>query len=77
MSNFKQVTETEFKEFLDSYPNKLEFNVSRMCEPPMGSHNDFTDGKVWPESMVTKVILTNGEAYYNHEPNTYYVKEDV
>lgn len=77
MSDFKQVTETEFKEFIDNYPNKLDWNVVMFCEPPMGNHNDFTDGKVWPESMVTKVFLTNGEAYYNNEPNTYYIKDVV
>nr|DAH57223.1 MAG TPA: hypothetical protein [Caudoviricetes sp.] len=77
MTDFKQVSEAEFKEFIDNYPNKLEFNVSRMCEPPMGSHNDFSDGKIWPESMVTQVILTNGEAYYDNEPNTYFIKEVV
>lgn len=74
MSKFKQVTEQEFNEFVDNYPNKLLWNVTRICEPPMGNHNDFTSGKVWPESMVTKVVLTNGEAYYDHEPNSYYVK---
>ena len=77
MSNFKKVTKVQFDEFVKNYPNKLEWNVTRICEPAMGNHNDFSDGKVWPESMVTKVSLTNGEAYYNNEPNTYYIKEEI
>lgn len=77
MSDFKLVTKEEFDEFVKNYPNKLEWNVTGICEPPMGNHNDFTNGKVWPQSMVTKVCLTRGEAHYDHEPNTYYIKENV
>jgi hypothetical protein len=56
MNNFIEVTRDEYLEFIRNYPNKLEFDCIGMCEPPLGSYNDFSDGKVWPESMVAKEV---------------------
>lgn len=58
MSNdFKTVTKEEFDLFVKSYGKPLVYDVSHISDPPMGNHNDFSDGKVWPESMVTRVFL--------------------
>lgn len=56
---YKKVSKEEFDNFVKNYPNskKLNWDVFRACEPPMGSFNDFSDGKVWPESMVAKVFM--------------------
>lgn len=75
MSNFKQVTKEEFDKFVSEYPNKLDWDVTGICEPPLGSHNDFTEGKVWPESMVTKVRLFDGSDYHMNRQAEYFVKE--
>ena len=78
MSNFKQVSKEEFKQFIENYPNKLEWDVAGMCEPPYGSYNDFSDGKVWPESVVASVIMNEamkGHPAYNGELNEYKIKE--
>ena len=54
MNKFKKVTREEYFAFIRDYPNKLVFDCTGICEPPMGSYNDFTDGKKWPESIVAK-----------------------
>lgn len=77
MKGFKEVTKEEFQEFVKSYPNKLDWNVSGACEPPLGGHNDFTDGKVWPESMVTKVFIMDGSDYYGGKFSEYYIKDSI
>lgn len=52
--DFIEVTREEYLAFIREYPRKLEFDCIGICEPPLGSYNDFSDGKVWPESMVAK-----------------------
>lgn len=74
MVGFKVVSKEEFQNFVKNYPNVLDWNVTGICEPPLGSHNDFTLGN-WPESMVTKVILMDGSEYYGGKTNEYYIKE--
>ena len=66
---FDKVTKKEFKDFVSNYPNKLDWDVTTICEPPMGNYNDFTKGKVWPESMVAIVRLMDGYPY----PNEYFI----
>lgn len=42
----------------------------------MLSYNDFSDGKIWPESMIAKVILnTEMKDFpgYQGEPDDYYL----
>lgn len=76
MERFKQVSESEFNEFVKSYPSKLDWDVTGICDPPLGSHNDFSLGN-WPESMVTKVILheaMSGHPAYKGEENEYFIK---
>ena len=65
--NFKKVSKEEFENFVKNHKNfkDLDWNIFRACEPPLGSYNDFSNGKVWPESMVAKISLDwmgpNGE----------------
>jgi len=75
MSEFKQVSREQYESFVASYPNKLSYDVTCICEPPMGSYNDFSDGKVWPESMVAKVRMYDGSAYYEGQQAEYFIKE--
>ena len=75
MKEFREVSKEEFDEFVKNYPNKLEWNVTTICEPPLGNHNDFMDGKVWPESMVTKVKLYDGSEYHLRKKPMYYISE--
>lgn len=72
MKAFKQVSKEEFESFLTSYPRPLSKNIARMFEPAMFTANDFTLGG-WPDSVVAKASLTEGEAYYDNEPTTYYI----
>lgn len=46
-----------FDQHVKDYPNKLTRDLAGMCDPPMLSYNDFTNGNVWPESMVAKASL--------------------
>ena len=69
MNDFKKVTEQEFSEFVRNYPTPLDYDVCFVPVPPLGSHNDFSGGKVWPESMVTRVNLHSKGKY------DYYIKK--
>lgn len=56
MHKFKGVSREEYLEFIASWPNKLWFDCTGVCEPPLGSYNDFSGGKVWPDSIVAKEV---------------------
>lgn len=51
---FKEVTREEYLVFVKNYPTKLHFDCTGICDPPLGSYNDFSHGKVFPESIVAK-----------------------
>lgn len=65
-SKFIEVSREEYLAFIRNYPNKLVFDCTSICEPPLGSYNDFSHNKVWPESMVAKEVRDwigpNGES---------------
>lgn len=65
MTKFKQVNKQDFYSFIESWPNKLNYDVAGMFEPPLASYNDFSGGKMWPESIVAKIKMDwlgpNGE----------------
>lgn len=73
MNNFKKVTKEEFDEFIKNYPRQLEKDVSGICEPPLLTYNDFSNGQVWPESVVAKVNLYESFPIYGWESNKYYI----
>lgn len=75
MKGYKQVTKEEFEDFRDNYGSKLEVDVTAICEPPLLSLNDFSDGKVWPESIVAKAYLMDGSDYYGGKTTEYFLKE--
>lgn len=54
LSEFKQVSVDEFRQFIRDYPHKLIVDICGISEPPLVSYNDFTAGLVWPESIVAK-----------------------
>ena len=56
-NKFKKVDKKEFDVFVKNYPNPLGWDVAGMFEPPVGSYNDFSNGKIWPESVVAKVSM--------------------
>jgi hypothetical protein len=70
MMGFRKVTEQEYRDFITTYPLPLKTDYTAICEPPMLSHNDFSGGKVWPESMVAKQF----EALYG-DPAEYWIKD--
>ena len=73
---FKKVTKVEFYAFIKEYPIKLEYDVTGICEPPLGTFNDFRSGKMWPESVVAKITLNEimkRHPSYHGEPNDYYI----
>jgi len=74
MKKPKIVTKEEFDNFINTYPSKLEVDVMGICEPPLKTYNDFSDGKIWPESAVASVVLNTamvGFPGYNGEPDEY------
>lgn len=77
-----EVSKEEFDEYISNYPNKLEIDVTGICEPPLKTYNDFTNNKAWPESVVASVSLYESfpkdPKYYPYvwEPNVYRIKEE-
>jgi hypothetical protein len=75
MTEFTQVTEEEFKTFLNEYPkSKLEWNCTGICEPPIGTYNDFSLGD-WPESIVAKINMFDGSEYHGYKQKEYFIAE--
>ncbi|MNN67777.1 hypothetical protein D3C81_1834330 [compost metagenome] len=71
---YRQVEKEEFEAFVKSYPNELRWDVTGICEPPLGTYNDFTKGN-WPESIVAKVKLMDGSSYYDFKTDEYFILE--
>jgi hypothetical protein len=62
---YKPVEKEEFDSFVKDYPSALEWDVCKIGDPALGSYNDFSDGKKWPESMVAKISLhSDGKKEY-------------
>ncbi len=64
---FKEVPEAEFWAYVNGYPIKLDWNVSGIYDPPLGTYNDFRLG-VWPESVAAWVVIEypdRGPKIYN------------
>ncbi len=57
MDDWQEVSKDELVKFVREWPNKLDYDVATICEPPLGNYNDFSDGKEWPESMVAKIEM--------------------
>lgn len=53
----RKVSKEEFNNFITGYPKPLEKDVYAVVDPPILSFNDFSDGKVWPESVVAFISL--------------------
>ena len=70
---WKEVCRVEFDAFIAAYPRILEKDFTSICEPPMISYNDFSDGKKWPESMVAKIILFTRHPIFKGQQNEYFV----
>ena len=74
---WKQVTKEDFYNFIDSYPTKLDFDTTGICDPPLSSYNDFTRGN-WPDSMVAKVYRNDMlPKEWNAGENEYYLLTEL
>ena len=51
---WKTVSEEEYKNFLENYPRKLQFDVYAVCEPPSCTYNDFELANRWPYSIIAR-----------------------
>lgn len=72
MKKFKEVKKEEFDNFVKNYPRPLDWNVTGICEPPLGSYNDLSLGK-WPDTMVAKVKIMDGSEYYGFRTSEYFI----
>lgn len=57
LNGLTQVQPSELKEYVDNYPRPLEIDVAQMYEPPLKTWNDFSNGKVWPQSVVAAEVI--------------------
>ena len=52
----REVTETEFREYLGKFNGRLQFNCVSFAEPPVGEYLDPTAGN-WPDGIVAHCIM--------------------
>ncbi|AUR92804.1 hypothetical protein NVP1177O_39 [Vibrio phage 1.177.O._10N.286.45.E10] len=79
------VDKDTFDKIINSYHGELNVNVSGISEPPVKTYNDFSNGKVWPDSVVASVALfesyrkieDGGVPPYSWSENTYKVREEL
>lgn len=76
-SKYKRVSKEKFVDFLKNYPTKLVKDVYGVCDPPYISYNDFSTGKMWPDSVVAYTFLYDpnpGDYFYEPEnERKYYI----
>ncbi len=68
---WKSVSREEFKSFVSRYKPKLWYDVCGIFDPPIGSYNDFSGGKAWPDSVVCYVSLGGGSRA--NSPHEYFI----
>ncbi len=77
---FKQVDKEAYLAFIRDIPRRLVGDVTAICEPPLETINDFSDGKVWPESVVAKCVR-HADSYPEPDgskrPNEYWVLDTL
>lgn len=67
----KKVSHSEFMDFINNYPRKLEIDYYRVFEPPLITYNDFELANRWPHSIVAQTL-----AYSDDPKNYYYLPEE-
>jgi len=70
-TKWKKVSKEKFEKFRSEYKTNLIYDVCGIFDPPIGSYNDFSDGKIWPESVVCFVSL--GKQSMIICPNEYFI----
>ncbi len=64
MSEWNRVNEATFNKFIFAYAGNLTTDIARMFEPPVMTYNDFSGGRVWPESAVAKIHMGKPREYF-------------
>ena len=54
MRAFKEVSKSEFEEYIKTYPGHLEKHVVGFCTPMLITYNDFSRGGYPEKSIVAK-----------------------
>ncbi len=71
----KKVSKTQFETFIKDYPLKLEIDVAHIYDPPVKTYNDFSEGKVWPDSVVAYINLNENDLRFPGVENEYFIFE--
>lgn len=75
-SPWKRVSKEEFYAFIKAYPNKLDFDTTGICDPPLSSYNDFSRG-MWPDSMIGKIYRNDMmPKEWNAGDNEYFIRTE-
>ena len=72
-SAWVEVSKADFDQYIKEYPKPLERDITHICEPPLMTFNDFSEGKVWPQSIVAKAQLYDGSEYHGVRTFVYYL----
>lgn len=81
MKKYKQVSKVEFDKYVNDYAESkgviLDRDVTGICEPPLLTINDFSDGKRYPESIIAKAYIMDGSEYYDGKTTEYFIPDQV
>jgi len=66
---FRKVSRHEFDEYNASFGVDLVHDINPCCDPTVLTVNDFSNGMVWPESVVSYSILGDD----NFDQSSYYI----
>jgi hypothetical protein len=62
----RKVTEQEFKEFLNNYPNSLDHLYHTVCEPPLHSYQDWSlDDGTFEKYSIDRILQCRVATYYH------------
>jgi hypothetical protein len=71
MNIWKEVSQKDFKIFINSYPNKLTTNTCFMCEPP---RLEFYDFSIKNEANGETIKAYLYDDYLDNDKRHYFVK---
>lgn len=63
MTEWKEVSEAEMREFISNYPKELYFSTCFIVEPPTATFNDIVNGEAVPVAKYYDDYLDSGKRH--------------
>ena len=63
MTEWKEVSEEEMRQYIAAYPRKLHFDTCFIVEPPTATFNDIVNGEAIPVAKYYDDYLDNNKRH--------------